>query len=139
MDLPVLDTSVVLKWFNEESHSEAALKIRDDFFKGFCGIVEPDLLLYEFSNAIRYNPNYSPEDVKMAVESLFELQLDVVAPTLEVLKDASELAQEYGITVYDAVFVALAKSIGAVFVTADEKLRGRVKELKFVRFIAEFR
>lgn len=138
MAILVLDTSVVLKWFTEENYSETALKIREGFYKGLHGIVEPDLLLYEFSNAMRYNPNYSPEDVNKAVESLFELQIDVVAPTLEVLRNASELARKYGITVYDAVFVALAKSIEAEFVTADEKLYNKVKELKFVRFIAEF-
>lgn len=138
MALLVLDTSVVLKWFTEENYSEAALKIREGFYKGLHGTVVPDLLLYEFSNAIRYNPNYSLEDVNKAVESLFELQLDIVVPTLEVLKDASELARKYGITVYDAVFVALAKPIEAEFITADEKLYKKIKELKFVRFIAEF-
>ncbi|MBI3037267.1 type II toxin-antitoxin system VapC family toxin [Candidatus Woesearchaeota archaeon] len=139
MELLVLDTSVVLKWFNEESHSETALKVRDNFYKGLCGIVVPDLLLYEFSNALRYNPNYTPEDVNKAVESLFELQIDIVVPTIEILKDSANLAMNCDISVYDAVFAALAKSLGAVFVTADEKLHSRVKELKFVRFIADFK
>ena len=139
MELLVLDTSVVLKWFSEESHSGAALKIRDDFYKGLCGIVVPDLLLYEFSNALRYNQNYTPEDVNKAVVSLFELQIDIVVPTIEILTDSADLARKYDIAVYDAVFVALAKSLGAVFVTADEKLHSRIKELKFVRSIADFK
>lgn len=139
MALLVLDTSVVLKWFTEENYSKVALKIREDFYTGVHGIVEPDLLLYEFSNALRYNQNYAQDEVNKAVESLFELQIDILVPTLEILKEASELSRKYGITVYDAVFVSLAKSIEAVFVTADEKLYGKIKELKLVRFVADFK
>ncbi len=94
-------------------------------------------MIYEFANALNYNPNYTDEDVKNAIDSLVELQIDVMAPTIQLLKDASELARRYDITVYDAVFVALAKSIGAVFITADEKLHNRIKELGLVKFIAD--
>lgn len=139
MVLLVLDTSVILKWFTEETHSDVAVKLRNEFYRGIHGIVEPDLMIYEFANALNYNPNYTAEDVKKAIDSLVELQIDVMAPTIRLLKDASEIAKKHDITVYDAVFVALAKSIGAVFVTADKKLHNRIKELGFARFIADFK
>jgi predicted nucleic acid-binding protein len=47
--------------------------------------------------------------------------------------------KKYDITVYDAVFIPLAKLIGAIFVTADKKLYEKIKELKFVKFITEFK
>lgn len=62
--LLVLDTSVILKWFTQETYSDIALKIREDFYNGVHEIVEPDLLVYEFTNVLRYNPNYKIEDVK---------------------------------------------------------------------------
>jgi predicted nucleic acid-binding protein len=101
-------------------------------------IVEPDLLLYEFTNVLRYNPIYTAEDVEKAVDSLIETDFDVVLPTVEMLKDSADIAKKYDITVYDAVFVSLAKLIGAIFVTADKKLYEKIKELKFVKFITEF-
>lgn len=68
---------------------------------------------------------------------MIEMELNIVLPTAEILKDAADLANKYGITVYDAAFVSLAKSIGAVTITADEKLYEKVKELKFVQFISK--
>ena len=54
----VLDASVVIKWFSEEEYTDIAVKLRDGFFKGCNELVVPDLLLYEVSNALRYNPNF---------------------------------------------------------------------------------
>jgi predicted nucleic acid-binding protein len=51
---------------------------------------------------------------------------------------AIKLSYDYKIAVYDAVFIALAKLINGIFVTADKKLYEKVKELKFVKFISEF-
>jgi predicted nucleic acid-binding protein len=66
------------------------------------------------------------------------LEIDIVIPTQEVINSAIKLSYTYNITVYDAVFVSLAKLIGAIFVTADEKLHEKIKKLKFVKFITEF-
>ena len=55
------------------------------------------------------------------------------------LKDAADLAKQYDITVYDAVFVSLAKLIDAIFITADKKLYEKIKKLKFVKFITDFK
>lgn len=78
--------------------------------------MEPDLLVYEFTNVLRFNPNYAPEDVKRAIDSLIETELDIVMPTVEILKDAADIAKRYEITVYDAVFISLTKLIGAIFI-----------------------
>jgi predicted nucleic acid-binding protein len=59
----VLDASVVIKWFSEEEYTDIAVKLRDDFFKGYNELVVLDLLLYEVSNALRYNPNFDETDV----------------------------------------------------------------------------
>jgi len=137
--LLVLDTSVILKWFLEENYSDIAVKIRKEFYEEIHEIVEPDLLLYEFVNVLRYNPIYTKEDVEMAIDSLIETNFNIVLPTVKMLKDALHLAKKYDITIYDAVFISLAKLINAIFITADEKLYKKVKELKFVKFIADFR
>jgi predicted nucleic acid-binding protein len=137
--LLVLDASVILKWFLEEEYSDVALKIRENFYREIYRIIEPDFLLYEFVNVLRYNPVYTEEDVIKAVNSLIESDMDIVLPTIELLEVAVNIAKRYDVTVYDAIYIALAKLISGTYVTADKKLYEKVKELKFVKFISEFK
>jgi len=69
----VLDASVVIKWFSEEEYTDRALKLRDDFSKGEIELVVPDLMLYEVSNALRYNSDFDETDVAEAVGTLFDI------------------------------------------------------------------
>jgi predicted nucleic acid-binding protein len=107
----VLDASVVIKWFSEEEYTDRALKLREDFSKGEIELVVPDLMLYEVSNALRYNSDFDETN------------------------SALNLAYEYKITIYDAYYVALAKEIDFILVTADRKLYLKIKDLKFVKYI----
>jgi len=97
----------------------------------------PDLLLYELSNALKYNPHFDVQDVCDALTSLFDMDIDIVTPLPEIIGAAIELAFEHAITVYDAFYVALAKETGLIFITADKKLYERVRNLEFVKFIEE--
>jgi predicted nucleic acid-binding protein len=139
MVILVLDASVILKWFLEEDYSDIAIKIREDFYNEIHQIVEPDFLLYEFTNVLRYHPAYKTEDINRALNSLIESELDIVLPTLDLLKTAIDLAKKYDITIYDAIYVALAELIEGVFVTVDKKLYDKIKKLKFVKFVTEFK
>jgi predicted nucleic acid-binding protein len=89
-------------------------------------------------NVLRYNPVYTEEDIIKAVNSLIEADIDIVLSTVELLEVAVNIAKKYDVTVYDAIYIALAKLISGVYVTADKKLYEKVKELKFVKFISEF-
>jgi predicted nucleic acid-binding protein len=51
------------------------------------------------------------------------------------MEHAVEIARTYDTTVYDGTFAALAESLGATFVTADERLVRRLEALPFVRFL----
>jgi len=133
----VLDASVVIKWFSDEEFTDKAVEIRNDFFKGKNEVVVPDLLLYEVSNALRYNPNFDENDVAEAVNSLFDLGMSIIVPTQKVLKSAINLGFERSITIYDSFYVALAKEINFTFITADRKLYQKTKDLSFVKFVDE--
>lgn len=71
----VIDASVAIKWFSEEEFTDKAIEIRDNFYKGTVELAAPDLILYEVSNALRFNPNFNEEDVIEAVNSLFDMGL----------------------------------------------------------------
>jgi predicted nucleic acid-binding protein len=61
--------------------------------------------------------------------------LDWHLPTGAEMRRAIEIARTYDIAVYDAVFIALAESLGAILVTADERLAQRLNDLAYVRFL----
>ena len=65
----VLDASVLIKCFSDEEFTDIALKLRDDFFHRNTELFVHDLLLYEISNALRYNPNFDEIDVVEVVEA----------------------------------------------------------------------
>ncbi len=133
----VLDASVVIKWFSEEEYTDVALKLRDDFSKGNIELVVPDLIIYEVSNALRYNPAFDETDVADAVGTLFDIGISIIVPNREVINSALNLAYEHKITVYDAYYVALAKEINFNLITADRKLYLKIKDLKFAKYIDE--
>jgi len=117
----VLDASAVAKWFVEEDESREMRWIRDLYLEGAVTIYVPSLLFTELANALRYVDGLDSTDVINAVEALRSLRLRVVSD-LEVLDRAIEIAFNHGITVYDAVYVALAEATGSKLVTYDKEL-----------------
>jgi predicted nucleic acid-binding protein len=132
----VLDTSVVIKWFRQgEVLGEQALALRDAYLDGQIEVTIPSLLAYELANVLRYKADLTTEQVQVAVGSLFDMGLIWILPSSTVMGRTVEIARTYDTTVYDATFVALAESLGATFVTADERLVRRLEALSFVRFL----
>jgi predicted nucleic acid-binding protein len=61
----------------------------------------------------------------------------IVPPTASVMQLAVDIARTFDITIYDAAFVALAQTLPAAFVTADERLSKRLVAFSFVYFLGE--
>ena len=76
----------------------------------------------KIANALRFNKNLGKSDIDNAVKSLIEIGIKIVVPTKSVMKTAINIAYDNELTVYDAYFIALAKELGFIFVTADKKL-----------------
>jgi predicted nucleic acid-binding protein len=134
----VADTSVIIKWFRQgEILAEQALALRADYLDGNIQISIPTLLAYELANVLRYKDDLTTAQVEEAVQSLFDMGLDWTSPTAAVMRRATVIARESDATVYDATFVALAESLGALFVTADERLVRRLADWPFVRFLGD--
>lgn len=125
----VLDASVIVKWFTKEQKREEAIKIRDKFIAGEIEIFVPDLVLYEISNALRYNPNFNNEDINLAIDSLLNMELNIIVPTEEIIKKSVEISYLTKSSVYDSTYFALAKLMNFYFITADMKLFERTKNL----------
>jgi predicted nucleic acid-binding protein len=125
----VLDASVIVKWFlhHQETDRDKALALRDMHVVGRTKIHIPRLALLEVLNAIRFNPKADEEDGDIAIETLQGLQLEINAGDINVLRKTNAIAWAYKITIYDALYVALAEQIGYPLITADEKMMNKLK------------
>lgn len=135
----VLDTSVVVKWFLDEPHADAARRIQAACRAGTVQPVVPDLLYAECGNTVWKRVargDLPPRDAADLLEALLALPLAVVR-TAEVLPLAYRLAVEYRRAVYDAVFLAAAQAVDGPLVTADAVLH-RAVGAEWVRWVGEY-
>jgi len=134
----VPDTSVVIKWFRQgEILAEQALALRAAYLDGHLQVSVPTLLAYELTNVLRYKDDLETAQVEEAVQSLFDLGLQWAPPSAVVMRRAAVIARDADATVYDATFAALAESLDASFVTADERLARRLAAWPFVHFLGD--
>lgn len=122
----VLDASVIVKWYFKEEGSTHAQEIYDAFKNNKVNIVVPVLLYYEVANAVKYTKTDSKEKVDI-IKSLFGLRLDTVEPSEDTFLAALESAEIYDATMYDCVYLAVAKKLGCKYITADAEFCKKAK------------
>lgn len=141
--MSILDASVVLKWFVDEENSDKAIQLREEYYAGEREIVIPDLLLFEVANALRYNPDFEPDEIKDSVKTLFDMGIEIIIPTYSLLEKAIDLAKSLDVTCYDAAYLALAGDLGFEFITADRKfynkVRDEVKKVTPIKLLADLK
>ena len=93
-----------------------------------------EMLLTECANVIwknvRIYRNFGREDGENllgALELLVDKEVITIEENRKYLRRAFELSVEYGIAVYDALFIAQAEALHATLVTCDEK-QGKIAE-----------
>jgi len=126
----VLDASVGVKLFLLEPLSDRAEALFNHLTDAPpARFYVPDLFFVECANVLwKYVQHfgYSPDAARQDVSDLIRLPLRVIS-TMDLVLDALELGTAYGITAYDAVYVALSRRLSLPLVTADETLVHRVK------------
>ena len=117
----VVDSSVVVKWFSEEDKTSEALALRDSHVEGQLSLLTTPLLTCEVANALRYKPEQDPEKLNNSMAQLSKLHLDENPIDLQLLSRSGEIAFKCGVTIYDAVPVALAILRKTRCTTADRE------------------
>lgn len=116
----VVDASVAIKWFIPELHAIHASRLLKKSFQ----FIAPDLIFAEVGN-ILWKKNKSKE---LSLETATEILNDFKKLPIEIhesellLNTAWQIATTHRCTVYDSLYVALAKVEKCLLVTADQAL-----------------
>lgn len=115
----VVDSSVMVKWLSKtkEEHVEQAIAIIDEMMRGRCSVYTSELSKYEVANALLKGKHLSVRQAKEALEVLYSLPVQFVVASKIDAEHSYALAHAAGITFYEAIFLALAKTLSAPLVT----------------------
>jgi predicted nucleic acid-binding protein len=120
----VSDASVALKWFHADGEEEvdAARALLELYARREVALQVLDLTPYEVGNALlRGSAGITADRVAIVLEALAEI-CPQVSPSTADLRTAAELAEQHGLTLYDAAYAAVARARGAELVTLDREL-----------------
>ena len=119
----VLDASVGVKWFStkDEGGLNQALAIRDSHTADEIKVMVPDLFFYEVINALVHKKSFSTVVIQSAGSSLFALGMSIVRNDARLLAETIRIARQADITVYDALYAAIAIENKCPLVTANPR------------------
>ncbi|WP_347404971.1 type II toxin-antitoxin system VapC family toxin [Nodosilinea sp. LEGE 06152] len=120
----VVDSSVAIKWFIPQKHSDKSRQILSAYQEGELDLLVPDLIYAEIGNIVWKLNRFQELSEQHAKDILktFQLITFSVTPSSLLLNDAYHFAREYQRTVYDSLYVALSLRHQCLFVTGDSKL-----------------
>jgi predicted nucleic acid-binding protein len=138
----VVDASVGVKWqLDDEEHVDKAEAIKRAFVRRALTLMVPVIFAVEWANALNVaiaRGRFPAEAWREALADLEGLQLSVENPP-GLLSEAWQLARVYGRTVYDGLYLALAKLEHCEMVTGDRKLFNAVSShLDWVCWIGDY-
>lgn len=134
----IVDASVIIKWFdNDEEYSSEAEVILNKHLSDLETISVPDLLLYEFTNALATKTILPEEKVLRNIKLLESYSLQLIHVNYSLIHKAAIFSKKYKVSVYDAAYAVLAEENKCDLVTADKKFVDRVK-LEYVKGLDSF-
>lgn len=131
----VVDSSVAIALVRDEfSASSIRQKIR--FWAELNQeLVVPSLFWYELINPLARQYRYTSQELLRAVDEVEELTLTTVEPDRPLFLLTIDHIERYGLTAYDAHYLALATQLGADIATLDQKL-GEAAGSRWISFDA---
>jgi predicted nucleic acid-binding protein len=114
----VIDSSSLVKFFSKEEDWEKIAKIIEE------GVITLDLSIKEVANALWKKILMGEMNEDIAIKIIYDLlkgEAIIIVNQDEYLIEAFKIANRNKITIYDSLFIALAKSKNLELVTSDKK------------------
>lgn len=124
----VIDTSALVKYVLPEVDSPVVEKLVTFHRACLASLMAPEYVLVESANVLWKHiqrHNLRPQDAVPSLRALRELGIRLI-PDADLLEDALILGSDNGITVYDALFCALAARENVQLITSDSALVRRL-------------
>jgi predicted nucleic acid-binding protein len=119
----VLDASIVIDWFEIDSaESRRSLLVHDLILRKEIHVSVPKYLLLEVANVLVSKKYFGKEAAYAAIQKILDLGVGVEELGDEDWVGVIEVACDYKLAVYDAVYVYMAKKFGAKLLSKDKRL-----------------
>ena len=129
MSIPavVLDASVAAAWLLPDEASEASRRVYVRTRRGSLVLHAPELWLWECGQIIASGVRrrrLTPEDALLtwSVLDAIRVRVELVTPAPAQVRAALVLALDHGVSLYDAAYLWLAKSLSLPLLTIDRAL-----------------
>lgn len=129
----VIDASVVIKFYVPEILSDIAEELLSRAADGKLLFFAPDLIYPETGNILwkkQRRRELTHEEVEEIVDAITTLPIRIES-SKTVMSLAISIAVHSGITVYDAMYVAIARIYETQMITADKKLADAMAKTEF--------
>jgi predicted nucleic acid-binding protein len=139
-DSLVLDASVATKWYlSDEEDSAAAANVLGLFYRDEIALLAPTLIVLEVASAITIatagqRPRLGKSEGREAIGKFLQLGL-ATFPDDRLVLPAYDLVGQVGCAIYDALYLALARSLSIPLLTADARfyrLVGRAPDVLWI-------
>jgi predicted nucleic acid-binding protein len=141
----VVDCSVAVKWFVRESLSDRADSALDQFMAGDIALVAPESIVAELGHALRKcvlstdpRRKISPEESHAFVDEFLVIGIETV-PIAPLASQAMRLTTQFGVTFFDALYIALALRDDLTVLTADAPMTRAFAPLDRTLHLADFK
>jgi len=127
-----IDTSALVRLYIPDGPVPEGLEIAmQNAERGNDSMIAPELILAECGQVLhkkRSQEILTNEELDALLSSVSDLPIRLF-PHSDLLRPACDLAAKFGLTVYDGLFLALAKRHSAPLFTADDELRRAADQL----------
>ncbi len=118
----VLDASVAVPLVHREDESDRWRQAAAGWLRANRRVIVPDLFWLEVSNALSRRHRYGGGAVFEALHVLDDIVTETVVLDRPLLLLAIDHAERFGLSTYDAAYLALAESLDAELATMDGAL-----------------
>ena len=125
MKVIVLDTSAIIRLYIPDGPlPEGLIEGITSAQSAEASILIPELALAEVAQVIWKNEQLgyiNSTEAKEIISAVLELPIEIVGH-FDLIFDTLSIARQHGLTIYDSLFLALARKKKATLITADEQL-----------------